>query len=190
MPACRLLSCLALALLSACATSGPPATSAADAQAFQRAAQQNDMQRMRLERALCPCRARRRQRGAAQATTARLAALQLAPAGPCPCPRRGARVYEVRQDRAGLQLLLNIVLPAMGAAGSCLRAHGLAPWLVLVKDERGRPAPPGHAGAGNRQRRLRRQPAGRPVSAPAWSCACTTSIATSSNTACSTISSP
>ncbi|MGK5008763.1 hypothetical protein [Janthinobacterium sp. MDB2-8] len=43
MPACCLLSCLAAVLLSACASVGPSAPSAAYTQAFERAAQQDSM---------------------------------------------------------------------------------------------------------------------------------------------------
>jgi hypothetical protein len=49
------------------------------------------------------------------------------------------------QDRAGLNLLLSIVLPAMERYPAGVRADGLAPRRAGQGLERGRPAPPGHA---------------------------------------------
>ena len=124
-------------------------------------------QRMRLERALCARRTEGRQRGATAgdrhgapgglATAARL--------DPGHARQRGARLYGVGARPRRAAIVAQHRTARHGALpGRRLRAHGLAPRRPCQGSERGRPAPPGHAGAGNRQRRLRRQPAGRPVS--------------------------
>ncbi|MDN2705050.1 hypothetical protein O0881_23975 [Janthinobacterium sp. SUN100] len=137
MPACRLLSCLACVLLSACASGGPPAPSAAYALAFERAAQQDSM------RSECDWNVRYapvapRDASVAQLqaiATARLAALQLAPAWTLSMPGSAANAFtESEQDRAGLQLLLSIVLPAMERYPAGVFARTGLRHVVLVKD--------------------------------------------------------
>lgn len=137
MPACRLLSCLALALLSACASVGPPAPSAAYAQAFERAAQQDSM------RSECDWNVRYAPVAAKDASvaqlqaiaTARLAALQLAPAWTLSMPGSEAHAFTAsEEDRAGLQLLLSIVLPAMERYPAGVFARTGLRHVVLVKD--------------------------------------------------------
>ncbi|MDO8036055.1 hypothetical protein O3297_21760 [Janthinobacterium sp. SUN128] len=137
MPACRLLSCLALALLSACASVGPPAPSAAYAQAFERAAQQDSM------RSECDWNVRYAPVAAKDASvaqlqaiaTARLAALQLAPAWTLSMPGSEAHAFTAsEEDRAGLQLLLSIVLPAMERYPAGVYARTGLRHVVLVKD--------------------------------------------------------
>lgn len=137
MPACRLLSCLAVVLLSACAGAGPSASSAADLQAFERAAQQDSM------RSECDWNVRYapvapRDASVAQLqaiATARLAALQLAPAWTLSMPGSEAHAFsDSEQDRAGLQLLLSIVLPAMERYPAGVFARTGLRHVVLVKD--------------------------------------------------------
>lgn len=137
MPACRLLSCLAVALLSACASVGPPAPSAAYAQAFERAAQQDSM------RSECDWNVRYAPVAAKDASvaqlqaiaTARLAALQLAPAWTLSMPGSEAHAFTAsEEDRAGLQLLLSIVLPAMERYPTGVFARTGLRHVVLVKD--------------------------------------------------------
>lgn len=137
MPACRLLSCIALALLSACASVGPPAPSAAYALAFERAAQQDSM------RSECDWNVRYAPVAANDASvaqlqaiaTARLAALQLVPAWTLSMPGSEAHAFtESEQDRAGLQLLLSIVLPAMERYPARAFAQTGLRHVVLVKD--------------------------------------------------------
>ncbi len=137
MPACRLLSCVALALLSACASVGPPAPSAAYAQAFERAAQQDSM------RSECDWNVRYAPVAPSDASvaqlqaiaTARLAALQLAPAWSLSIPGGEAQAFsDSQQDRAGLQLLLSIVLPAMERYPAGVFARTGLRHVVLVKD--------------------------------------------------------
>ncbi|OEZ84741.1 hypothetical protein JAB8_41200 [Janthinobacterium sp. HH106] len=137
MPACRLLSCLAVVLLSACAGTGPSAPSAADLQAFERAAQQDSM------RSECDWNVRYapiapRDASVAQLqaiATARLGALQLAPAWTLSMPGSEAHAFtDSAQDRAGLQLLLSIVLPAMERYPAGVFARTGLRHVVLVKD--------------------------------------------------------
>lgn len=137
MPACRLLSCLAAVLLSACAGTGSSAPSAADLQAFERAAQQDSM------RSECDWNVRYapvapRDASVAQLqaiATARLAALQLAPAWTLSMPGSEAHAFsDSEQDRAGLQLLLSIVLPAMERYPAGIFARTGLRHVVLVKD--------------------------------------------------------
>lgn len=137
MPACRLLSCLAAVLLSACAGTGSSAPSAADLQAFERAAQQDSM------RSECDWNVRYapvapRDASVAQLqaiATARLAALQLAPAWTFSMPGSEAHAFsDSEQDRAGLQLLLSIVLPAMERYPAGIFARTGLRHVVLVKD--------------------------------------------------------
>lgn len=137
MPACRLLSCLAAVLLSACAGTGPSAPSAADLQAFERAAQQDSM------RSECDWNVRYAPvapKGASVAqlqaiATARLAAQQLAPAWTLSMPGSEAHAFsDSAQDRAGLQLLLSIVLPAMERYPAGIFARTGLRHVVLVKD--------------------------------------------------------
>lgn len=137
MPACRLLSCLAAVLLSACAGTGPSAPSAADLQAFERAAQQDSM------RSECDWNVRYAPVGPRDASvaqlqaiaTARLAALQLAPAWTLSMPGSEAHAFsDSEQDRAGLQLLLSIVLPAMERYPAGIFARTGLRHVVLVKD--------------------------------------------------------
>ncbi|WP_425252414.1 hypothetical protein ACPJXG_22690 [Janthinobacterium sp. NFX145] len=137
MSACRLLSCLAAVLLSACASAGPPAPSAADAQAFEHAAQQDSM------RSECDWNVRYAPVAPQEASvaqlqaiaTARLAALQLAPAWTLAMPGSAAHAFtDSAQDRAGLQLLLSIVLPAMERYPAGVFARTGLRHVVLVKD--------------------------------------------------------
>jgi hypothetical protein len=137
MPACRLLSCVAAALLSACASVGPSTPSAAYAQAFERAAQQDSM------RSECDWSVRYAPVAPADASvaqlqaiaTARLAALQLAPAWTLSMPGSAARAFtDTQEDRAGLQLLLSIVLPAMERYPAGVFARTGLRHVVLVKD--------------------------------------------------------
>jgi hypothetical protein len=137
MPACRLLSCFAAVLLSACASVGPPAPSATDAQAFEHAAQQDSM------RSECDWNVRYAPVAPEDASvaqlqaiaTVRLAALQLAPAWTLSMPGSEAHAFtESAQDRAGLQLLLSIVLPAMERYPAGVFARTGLRHVVLVKD--------------------------------------------------------
>ncbi|MCC7680869.1 hypothetical protein [Janthinobacterium sp. FW305-128] len=137
MPACRLLSCLAVVLLSACAGAGPSASSAADLQAFERAAQQDSM------RSECDWNVRYAPVAPQDASvaqlqaiaTARLAALQLAPVWTLSMPGSEAHAFtDSAQDRAGLQLLLSIVLPAMERYPAGVFARTGLRHVVLVKD--------------------------------------------------------
>lgn len=67
--------------------------------------------------------------------TARLAALQLAPAWTLSMPGSAAHAFtESEQDRAGLQLLLSIVLPAMERYPAGVFARTGLRRVVLVKD--------------------------------------------------------
>lgn len=137
MPACRLPSCLALVLLSACAGGGPSAPSAAYTQAFERAAQQDSM------RSECDWNVRYAPVAPKDASvaqlqaiaTARLAVLQLAPAWTLAMPASEAQPFtDSVQDRAGLQLLLSIVLPAMERYPAGVFARTGLRRVVLVKD--------------------------------------------------------
>lgn len=137
MPACRLPSCLAAVLLSACAGTGSSAPSAADLQAFERAAQQDSM------RSECDWNVRYAPVAPKDASvaqlqaiaTARLAALQLAPAWTLSMPGSEAHAFsDSEQDRAGLQLLLSIVLPAMERYPAGVFARTGLRHVVLVKD--------------------------------------------------------
>lgn len=141
MPACRLLSCLAAlltaVLLCACASVNPPASSAAYTQAFERAAQQDSL------RSECDWSVRYAPVAPANASvaqlqaiaTARLAALQLAPAWTLAMPGSEAHAFtDSAQDRAGLQLLLSIVLPAMERYPAGVFARTGLRHVVLVKD--------------------------------------------------------
>ncbi|PHV20623.1 hypothetical protein CSQ92_21080 [Janthinobacterium sp. BJB446] len=124
-------------MLSACASVGPPAPSAAYAQAFERAAQQDSM------RSECdwnvhyaPVAAKDASVAQLQAiATARLAALQLAPAWTLSMPGSEAHAFTAsEEDRAGLQLLLSIVLPAMERYPAGVFARTGLRHVVLVKD--------------------------------------------------------
>lgn len=137
MPACRLLSCLALALLSACSSVGPSAPSTADVQAFERAAQQDSM-RSECDWSVRYAPVAPKDASVAQLqaiATARLGALQLLPAWTLAMPASAARAFtESEQDRAGLQLLLSIVLPAMERYPVGVFARTGLRHVVLVKD--------------------------------------------------------
>jgi hypothetical protein len=137
MPACRLLSCVALALLSACASVGPSAPSAAYVQAFERAVQQDSM-RSECDWSVryAPVAAKDASLAQLQAiATARLAALQLAPAWTLSMPGSEAHAFTAsEEDRAGLQLLLSIVLPAMERYPAGVFARTGLRHVVLVKD--------------------------------------------------------
>jgi hypothetical protein len=137
MSACRLPSCLAAVLLSACAGTGSFAPSAVDLQAFERAAQQDSM------RSECDWNVRYAPVAPKDASvaqlqaiaTARLAALQLAPAWTLSMPGSEAHAFsDSEQDRAGLQLLLSIVLPAMERYPAGIFARTGLRHVVLVKD--------------------------------------------------------
>lgn len=137
MPACRLLSCLALALLSACSSVGLSAPSTADVQAFERAAQQDSM-RSECDWSVRYAPVAPKDASVAQLqaiATARLGALQLLPAWTLAMPDSAARTFtESEQDRAGLQLLLSIVLPAMERYPAGVFARTGLRHVVLVKD--------------------------------------------------------
>jgi hypothetical protein len=124
-------------LLSACAGTGSSAPSAADLQAFERAAQQDSM------RSECDWNVRYAPVAPKDASvaqlqaiaTARLAALQLAPAWTLSMPGSEAHAFsDSEQDRAGLQLLLSIVLPAMERYPAGIFARTGLRHVVLVKD--------------------------------------------------------
>ncbi|AQR71808.1 hypothetical protein BZG29_06850 [Janthinobacterium sp. LM6] len=137
MPACRLPSCLAAVLLSACANVVPSAPSAAYTQAFERAAQQDSMRsECDWDVRYAPVAPQDASVAQLQAiATARLAALQLAPAWTLSMPGSAAHAFtESAQDRAGLQLLLSIVLPAMERYPAGVFARTGLRHVVLVKD--------------------------------------------------------
>lgn len=111
--------------------------SAAYAQAFERAAQQDSM------RSECDWSVRYAPVAPADASvaqlqaiaTARLAALQLAPAWTLSMPGSEAYAFtDTQEDRAGLQLLLSIVLPAMERYPAGVFARTSLRHVVLVKD--------------------------------------------------------
>ncbi|MGK5034670.1 hypothetical protein [Janthinobacterium sp. LB3P118] len=137
MPVCRLLPCLALALLSACASVDPSAPSAAYAQALERAAQQDSM-RSECDWSVRYAPVATKDASVAQLqaiATARLAALQLAPAWSLSLPGSVARAFtDSDEDRAGLQLLLSIVLPAIERYPAGVFAETGLRHVVLVKD--------------------------------------------------------
>ncbi|MBG6220394.1 MULTISPECIES: hypothetical protein [unclassified Janthinobacterium] len=137
MPACRLLSCLAALLLCACASVGPSTPSAAEAQAFERAAQQDSLRsECDWNVSYAPVAPKDASLAQLQAiATARLAALQLAPAWTLAMPGSEAHAFsDSAQDRAGLQLLLSIVLPAMERYPAGVFARTGLHHVVLVKD--------------------------------------------------------
>lgn len=138
MPSCcRLLLVLSALLLAACANVGRFAPSAAYTQAFEHAAQQDSM------RSECDWSVRYAPVAPGDASvaqlqaiaTARLAALQLAPAWTLVMPGSEAHAFtDSEQDRAGLQLLLSIVLPAMERYPAGVFARTGLRHVVLVKD--------------------------------------------------------
>ena len=138
MPPCRLLSpVLGVFLLAGCASVGTATPAAAGREAFERAAQQDSM------RSECDWNVRYAPVAPQDASvaqlraiaTARLAALQLAPAWTLAMPASAARAFtESEQDRAGLQLLLSIVLPAMERYPAGVFARTGLRHVVLVKD--------------------------------------------------------
>ncbi len=135
---CRLLPlALSVLLLGGCASAGTDAPSAAYEEAFARAAKQDSM------RSECDWRVRYAPVAPEDASvaqlraiaTARLAALQLAPAWTLSMPGSEAHAFtDTQADRAGLQLLLSIVLPAMERYPAGVFAHTGLRHVVLVKD--------------------------------------------------------
>ena len=128
---------LSALLLGGCAGVGTQLPSAAYTAAFERAARQDSM------RSECDWRVRYAPvapEGASLAqlqalATARLAALQLTPAWTLAMPGSEAHAFaDTDADRAGLQLLLSIVLPAMERYPAGIFAHTGLRRVVLVKD--------------------------------------------------------
>lgn len=138
MPPCRLLSpVLGVFLLAGCASVGTATPAAAGREAFERAAQQDSM------RSECDWNVRYAPVAPQDASvaqlraiaTARLAALQLAPAWTLAMPGGAAQAFDdSAQDRAGLNLLLSIVLPAMERYPAGVFARTGLRHVVLVKD--------------------------------------------------------
>ena len=138
MPPCRLLPpILGVLLLAGCASVGTGTPAAAGREAFERAAQQDSM------RSECDWNVRYAPVAPQDASvaqlraiaTARLAALQLAPAWTLAMPGGAAHAFsDSAQDRAGLQLLLSIVLPAMERYPAGVFARTGLRHVVLVKD--------------------------------------------------------
>lgn len=124
-------------LLSACANVVPPAPSAAYTQAFERAAQQDSMRsECDWDVRYAPVASQDASVAQLQAiATARLAAMQLSPAWTLAMPGSEAHAFtDSAQDRAGLQLLLSIVLPAMERYPAGVFARTGLRHVVLVKD--------------------------------------------------------
>ncbi|MGK5067404.1 hypothetical protein [Janthinobacterium sp. RT4P48] len=138
MLSCRRLPfVLSALLLGGCAHVGMDSPSAAGTQAFERAAQQDSM------RSECDWRVRYAPVAPADASvaqlqavaTARLAALQLAPAWSLDMSGSEAQTFtDSSEDRAGLQLLLSIVLPAMERYPAGVFARTGLRHVVLVKN--------------------------------------------------------
>ena len=138
MPPCRLLPpVLGVFLLAGCASVGTATPAAAGREAFERAAQQDSM------RSECDWNVRYAPVAPQDASvaqlraiaTARLAALQLAPAWTLAMPGGAAQAFgDSAQDRAGLNLLLSIVLPAMERYPAGVFARTGLRHVVLVKD--------------------------------------------------------
>ena len=138
MLSCRRLPfVLSALLLGGCAHVGMDSPSAAGTQAFERAAQQDSM------RSECDWRVRYAPVAPADASvaqlqavaTARLAALQLAPAWSLDMSGSEAQTFtDSPEDRAGLQLLLSIVLPAMERYPAGVFARTGLRHVVLVKN--------------------------------------------------------
>ena len=138
MLSCRRLPfVLSALLLGGCAHVGTHSPSAAGTQAFERAAQQDSM------RSECDWRVRYAPVAPADASvaqlqavaTARLAALQLAPAWSLDMSGSEAQTFtDSPEDRAGLQLLLSIVLPAMERYPAGVFARTGLRHVVLVKN--------------------------------------------------------
>ena len=140
MLSCRRLSlALSAVLLGGCASVGPATPPDARTAAFERAAQQDSMRSecdwgVRYAPVAPPDASVAQLRAIA---TARLAAMQLAPAWTLALPGGEAQPFtESMEDRAGLQLLLSIVLPAMERYPAGVFAHTGLRHVVLVKDLR------------------------------------------------------
>ena len=135
---CRLLPLSLLTLLfGGCASVGTDTPSDGNTPAFERAAEQDSM------RSECDWRVRYAPVAPPDASvaqlqaiaTARLAALQLTPAWTLAMPGSEAHAFtDTPQDRAGLQLLLSIVLPAMERYRPGVFAQTRLRHVVLVKD--------------------------------------------------------
>lgn len=138
MLSCRRLPlALSVLLLGGCASVGTVTPSAAGTQAFERAAQQDSM------RSECDWRVRYAPVAAEDASvaqlraiaTARLEALQLSPSWSLDMPGSEAQAFtDSPEDRAGLQLLLSIVLPAMERYPAGVFARTGLRHVVLVKN--------------------------------------------------------
>ncbi|MDN2711740.1 hypothetical protein O0880_20165 [Janthinobacterium sp. SUN118] len=138
MPSRRVLPLLICAvLLGGCASVGMDTPSAAHTEAFERAARQDSM------RSECDWGVRYAPvapEGASVAqlqaiATVRLAAMRLAPAWTLAMSGGEAQAFtDSKEDRAGLQLLLSIVLPAMERYPAGVFAQTGLRHVVLVKD--------------------------------------------------------